>query len=130
MINDIAFYPVENIKLVVTKTDIKYWQVHLINNNSNTLKNTLVTSKGYGESKGNKQKTSVLRHYFEKVPANGSVIIESITDELFHLFNEYWISYYIGNQIYDKKFLFVPESIKEEHLVYIEELDLTGVLHS
>lgn len=130
MINDIAFYPVENIKLVVTKTDIKYWQVHLINNNNNTLKNTLVTSKGYGESKGNKQKTSVLRHYFEKVPANGSVIIESITDELFHLFNEYWISYYIGNQIYDKKFLFVPESIKEEHLVYIEELDLTGVLHS
>ena len=29
----------------------------------------------------------------------------------------------------DKKFIFVPESIIDEHLVYIEELQMKGILH-
>jgi hypothetical protein len=39
------------------------------------------------------------------------------------------VSYYIGNQIFDKKFIFVPESIREENLIPIAQLELEGVLH-
>ena len=46
------------------------------------------------------------------------------------LFNEFWVSYYIGKDIYDKKFVFVPESVMEENLMPISEIGLDGVLHS
>jgi hypothetical protein len=39
------------------------------------------------------------------------------------------VSYYIDGQIYDKKFIFVPDSITEGNLSRIEQLDLVGVVH-
>jgi hypothetical protein len=55
--------------------------------------------------------------------------IELIDPSVFHLNNEYWISYFIGSQIYDKKFIFVPETIIEQNLVQIPQLGLKGILH-
>lgn len=106
------------------------WKVYLINYNPFPLENTLVASKGYGEKDGEEQHTSTLRHFLETVPANGSVLIEPLDEKLFHLNNEYWVSYYIGNQIYDRRYVFVPDSIREENLIFIKELDREGILHS
>lgn len=106
------------------------WYVFLINRNEYPLKNVLVTSKGYGEKEGEKQQTSVLRHFVEEVPAEEHTAIEPIDPGLFHLFNEFWVSYYIDDQVYDKKFVFVPESVSEENIIRIKQLDLEGVLHS
>jgi len=47
----------------------------------------------------------------------------------FHLYSEYWVSYYIDGQIYDKKFIFVPDSITEENLIPIAQLGMEGILH-
>ena len=102
----------------------------LINNNSIPLENTLVASKGYGEKDGKEQKTSTLRHFLETVPAHSAALVEPIDPSVFHLNNEYWVSYYIGQEIFDKRFVFVPDAIKEENLSYIKELELEGVLHS
>jgi hypothetical protein len=49
---------------------------------------------------------------------------------VFHLNNEYWLSYYIGRDVHDKRFIFVPDSICEENLIFIKELETQGVLHS
>jgi len=35
------------------------------------------------------------------------MLIEPIDPNVLHLNNEYWVSYYIGSQIYDKRFVFV-----------------------
>jgi hypothetical protein len=43
--------------------------------------------------------------------------------------NEFWVSYFIGSQIYDKKFIFVPDSIIEENMMTIDPPGLEGVLH-
>jgi len=53
-----------------------------------------------------------------------------IDASLFHLNNEYWVSYFVGNQIYDKKFIFVPESIIEQNLIHVPILNMQGVLHN
>lgn len=106
------------------------WKVFLINNNSFAIENTLVASHGYGEKEGRPQKTSTLRHFLETVPARSSALIEPIHEDVFHLNNEYWVSYYIGSQIYDKRFVFVPDTISEQNLTYIKELEMEGVLHS
>lgn len=134
MKKDIKVPEVKNVTLAVTRKvnelNEAEWNVHLINRNEFAIENTLVASTGYGEINGEHQKTSTLRHFLETVPAKGTALIEPINDEIFHLNNEFWVSYYIDGKIYDKKFIFLPDTIKEEHLIYIKELDMEGVLHS
>lgn len=131
MIKDINIPEVKNVTLAVARENGKNeWKVFLINNNSIPLENTLVASKGYGEKDGKEQKTSTLRHFLETVPAHSAALVEPIDPSVFHLNNEYWVSYYIGQEIFDKRFVFVPDAIKEENLSYIKELELEGVLHS
>ncbi|GIL22856.1 MAG: hypothetical protein BroJett042_13690 [Bacteroidota bacterium] len=134
MKKDIEIPEVKHVTLAVVREknilNQNEWKVYLINNNPFPIENTLVASKGYGEKEGETQRTSTLRHFLETVPANQSVVVEPLDEKLFHLNNEYWVSYYIGNQIYDRRFVFVPDSICEENLMYIKELNKEGVLHS
>jgi hypothetical protein len=129
MIKDIPKPEVQNVWLVVAKENDDAWNVYLINRNDQQLHTVMVTSKGYGKQKGKDQKTSVLRHMIPQLEANEYALIEPLDASVFHLNNEYWVSYFIDKQVYDKKYIFVPESIKEENLIYIKELDKKGVLH-
>lgn len=134
MKKDIEIPEVKNVTIAVVREknllNQEEWKVHLINNNPFPIENTLVASKGYGEKEGEQQRTSTLRHYLETVPANSSVLVEPIDPTLFHLNNEYWVSYYVGAQIYDRRFVFVPDTICEANLTFIKELDMPGILHS
>jgi hypothetical protein len=133
MIKDIKIPLVQNVTLAVAKEGLKgleEWKVYLINNNDVEIENTLVASQGYGESEGERQRTSTLRHFLQTVPARSVALVEPILPNVFHLNNEYWVSYYIGLTIYDKRFIFVPESICEGNLLFIKELGMYGVLHS
>ena len=105
------------------------WRVYLVNRNSNDLENVLVTSKGYGVNEGEEQKTSVLRHMIPKLEAGEYALIEPIDPSVFHLNNEYWLSFYIDKQLYDKKYIFVPDTIVEKNLSHIPEINLKGVIH-
>lgn len=134
MIKDIKIPEVKNVTLAVVqeKNNLQQaeWEVYLINNNPVAIENTLVASSGYGEKDGEHQRTSTLRHFLQTVPSNGFALIEPLDDKVLHLNNEYWVSYYIGSQIYDKRFVFVPDSIKEENLTHIKEIGQKGILHS
>jgi hypothetical protein len=134
MKKDIDFGSVEGIAVAIaTKlNDVGQptWDVYLINNNDYPLDNVLITSKGYGVIDGQEIKTSLLRHMFERVEPKSFVQIEPIDPAIFHINNEYWVSYYIDKKIFDKKFVFVPDSITEENLIDINMLQLKGILHS
>ncbi|WP_162428277.1 hypothetical protein [Pontibacter pudoricolor] len=134
MKKDIDFGTVEGISVAVATTPnesgVDAWNVYLLNNNPFPIENVLVSSKGYGILDGEEVKTSMLRHMFELVEAKSFVQIEPIDPAIFHINNEYWVSYYIERQIYDKKFVFVPESITQDNLIEISMLNMQGVLHS
>ena len=134
MIKDIHIPEVKNVTIAVARTkkigESDEWKVYLINNNDFEIENTLVASKGYGERDGEKQATSTLRHFLETVPAHSAALVEPIDPAVFHLNNEYWVSYYIGKQIFDKRFVFVPEAICEANITFIKELEMEGILHS
>jgi hypothetical protein len=125
---DIDFKPVKKVHVVVAKKE-EAWEVHLLNRSEDRLENVMVTSKGYGETKTENQQTSILRHMIPFLDPKSSALIEPIDESVFHLNNEYWVSYFINGQVYDKKFIFVPDSIIEEHLIFIEELEIRGILH-
>jgi hypothetical protein len=133
MKKDIDFPKVEGVSMAVTRErnaktgDYEYY-VYLINDKEMVLENVLVNSSGY--SKDQETKTSVLRHFIERIEPRTSHKIEPIMPELFRLVNRYWLSYYIDGKLYDKKFTFMPESISEQHFTFIEALQLEGVLHA
>ncbi|MFQ3212535.1 MAG: hypothetical protein ACI9L9_000847 [Marivirga sp.] len=134
MRKDIDFSPVTGVDLVIAKTeeaeDIR-WDVFLINRNLIELKRVMITAKGYSEaSKGEQKKTSTLRHSIAQVEEQSFALIEPIDDSVFKLNNEYWVSYYILDQVFDKKFVFVPDSITDANLQYIPELDKMGIRHA
>ncbi|KUG06204.1 hypothetical protein [Solirubrum puertoriconensis] len=138
MKEDIKFDPVEGVSVAVVPDDAASvevgkpgWLVYLLNHNRFPLQNVIVSSNGYGvDTEGHNVRTSTLRHHFSEIEEYSAVPIEPIDPALFHLNNQYWVSYYIGNQIFDKKFIFVPDSIVAENLIPISLLGREGVLHS
>ncbi len=107
------------------------WHAYLLNLNDFQIENVLITSRGYGKKEGEEVKTSVTRQMIEQVAPNALAIIEPIDPALFILNNEYWVSYYIDREIYDKKFVFLSDSITTENMIELSMLDgLQGVLHS
>ena len=128
MKKDIDFSPVKDVHVAVGKTH-DGWKVFLINRNQAKLENVMVTSRGYGKKENEKQETSILRHMIPYLDPNEHALIEPIDESVFHLNNEYWVSYFIDGQVFDKKFIFVPDSIIEENLIFIEEIEMKGILH-
>ncbi|WP_210489603.1 hypothetical protein [Rufibacter aurantiacus] len=134
MKKDIDFHQVEGVSVAIAREvnelGQEEWNVYFINNNDFFLENVLISSKGYGEQDGQEVKTSVLRHMFDQMGPKTALQVEPLDPALFPLTNEFWVSYYIGRNIHDKRFLFVPGSITEDHLIYIPILEKEGVLHS
>jgi hypothetical protein len=104
------------------------WNVYIINTKNEEIKNVMITSKGYGEINNKKMQTSILRWYFEKMDASSFAMVEPIMEEVFGLSNEYWVSYFANNVLYDKKFIFLPESIQESNMILIPVIQKKGIL--
>lgn len=132
MIKDLPQNIVENIAVAVAlekeTAESKIWYVYLINLKDEPIENVLITSKGYGEKDGEQVKTSTLRHMIPVIEGKATALIEPIDEQTFGLNNEYWVSYYIGRDIYDKKFIFVPESIVEGNFIKLPVLNKVGVM--
>ncbi len=132
MIKDLPENIVKDIAIAVAlekeSVESKIWYVYLINMKSVPIENVLITSKGYGEKEGKPVKTSTLRHMFPVVENNSYKLIEPIDEQTFGLSNEYWLSYYIGKEIYDKKFIFLPESIVEMNFIKLPVVNKVGVM--
>jgi len=104
------------------------WNTYIFNLRDEKITNVLVTSKGYGNLKGEKKKTTTLRHFIEEVQPLDFKLIEPIMPEVFELNNEYWLSYYLEGVIHDKKYVFVKGSIVEENMIDLPFINARGVL--
>ncbi|MEC3879865.1 hypothetical protein [Parapedobacter sp. 10938] len=104
------------------------WNVYLINDKDEPINNVMVSSKGYGVKDEKEVKTSILRHFIGDIDPHDYARIEAIDEQVFGLTNEYWLSYYVDGTIYDKKYIFLPESIIDDNLIKIPVLNKPGVL--
>jgi len=104
------------------------WNVYLINFNNEIITGVLVSSKGYGTINNEEIKTSVLRHMLNEIDSLDYGKIEPINEDLFVLNNEYWVSFYLDGKIYDRKFVFVANTIEKSRLAHINVIDKKGIL--
>ena len=135
MKEDIKIPKVENIAVAVVKElneekTTEIYNVYLINLKKNIIKNTLVSSKGYGrnEMTGEEIKTSVLRHFIGDLDGKSFVKIEPIIEEVFGINNEYRVSFFENNTLFDKKYIFLAESITDENMITVPIINKKGVM--
>lgn len=125
---------VEGVRVVVVpeidEDGNKQHYVYLLNLREDIMEGIIITSKGYGSNvqTGESVKTSTLRHCLEVLLPNEAAKIEPIMEEVFGLTNEYWVSFWVESAMYDKKFIFLPETISEKNYVEIPRLGGKGIM--
>ena len=96
------------------------------------MEGIIITSTGYGENvnTGEKIRTSTLRHSLEVLLPQEAAKIEPIMEDVFALSNEYWVSFWVDDVMYDKKFIFLPETVTKDKMKPIPLLGEKGILIS
>lgn len=118
MKQDIIIPEVENVFLAALhqwNDDFmeKMWTVYLVNDSDFDLDGVMVVSKAFGTIDGEMKKTSLLRHAFQHIPAVSTIKVELIEKSVLALNNEFMLTYFIGNTLYDKKFFFKKNFFEE-----------------
>jgi hypothetical protein len=123
----IAIVPVEG-EDEVENPEETLWQVYILNLKKEAIENVIISSQGYGSYQGESVKTSVLRQFMGTIEAESYMQVEAIQKKVTGLNNEYWVSFYINKEIFDKKYVFLPESINEEFFTHIPLINQKGVM--
>ena len=131
MKKDIVIPEVENVFVATVQEwsdDFmeKVWYAYLVNDSDFLIESVMVVSKAFGTIDGEMKKTSLLRHAFVEVPAVSVVKIEMIEKSVLVLNNEFSVSYFIGNKMYDKKFIFKANAMNEQELEEVPILFVDG----
>ena len=133
MKKDIVIPEVENVFVATVQEwsdDFmeKVWYAYLVNDSDFLIESVMVVSKAFGTIDGEMKKTLLLRHAFVEVPAVSVVKIEMIEKSVLVLNNEFSVSYFIGNKMYDKKFIFKANAMNEQELEEVPILFVDGLI--
>ncbi len=129
MRKDIDIPQVENVHIVAVKewneelTD-QFWNVYVVNNRKEEISMVLVISRGSDADR----KTSTIRQNLGDIKSQNSVKVEFIADEVLEFTNEYLVTFFAGNTLYERKFVFEANSISDEKVVPIPVLANDGIL--
>lgn len=100
------------------------WTVHLINEREDDIAGVLVLSRGKSED----QKTSTLRHGLGDIKSKSSTKVEIITSEVFGFTNEYLVTFFANNKLYEGSFTFEPNSISKQNCLKLPIMAIDGVI--
>jgi hypothetical protein len=106
----------------------KVWYIYLVNDSDFNLDGVMVVSKAFGTIDGEMKKTSLLRHAFVEIRAVSVVKVEMLEKSVTTLNNEFMVTLFIGNNLYDKKFIFKANSISEKNVEEVPILFVDGVI--
>ena len=124
---------VEGIELaILLENENPEYGVYLRNAKEEIIEGIIITSIGYGEDTktGEQIKTGMLRHSLEVMLPNEIAKVELIDPEVFGLYNEFWVSFWINDTLYDKKFLFLPDAMQKNKLTLLPNFGKPGVVLS
>ena len=102
----------------------KDWNAYILNEGAAPIEMVLVVSKGFDEER----KTSIMRHAIAVVPANSFEKIEVVQEDVLALNNEFFVTYYIGTTLYEKRFIFKKGTVTEAALNPLPILGQDGIM--
>lgn len=133
MKKDIIIPEVKNVYVVAVKEwnedfQENSWYAYLVNDSDVNLEMAIVVSKAYGLINGEQRKTAVFRHAFNEVPAKSFIKIELLENNVLQLNNEFIVSYFMENKLYDKSFVFRTNTINDKATTDIPVMNKKGIL--
>lgn len=129
MKKDIQIPKVEGVYVAVVNefNDIyktQDWNAYIINDKDVDLDMVLIVTSGYSEEKI----TSTFRKKLEVLPKKSYAKIELMQEDLFALNNSFKVSFFDGNKMFDKTYLFRKNTINLKALQAIPLMEAKGVL--
>ena len=129
MKKDIQIPKVEGVYIAVVNeyNDIyktQDWNAYIINTKDVDLEIVLIVTSGYSEDK----MTSIFRKKIDALPKKSYAKIELMQEDLFVLNNTFKVTFFEGNQMFDKTYLFRKNTINLKALQPIPLMDVKGVL--
>jgi hypothetical protein len=100
------------------------WNAYIINSKDVPLEMVLIMARGYDK----KDTTSTMRHTIQVLPAKSFVKIEYMQTEVLRLNNEFLITFFEGNKMFEKKYVFRKNSVKESLAGEIPVMHQKGIL--
>jgi len=101
----------------IYKTDD--WNVYIINQKDIHIEMVVIVSKGFSKKKQTK---------IDVLSANSFAKVEWMQPELFKLTNQFQVTFFANNTLYDKTFTFKKNTIQENGLKLIPEINKRGIL--
>ena len=129
MKKDIIIPEVKGIEIAIVKEENPIdnsmdWNVYLINKKDTPIEMVIIVSQGFSEEKT----TSVFRRKIDILEANSFEMFEKMQPELFDLDNRFQVSFFEGNQMHEKTFIFQATTIQEGFFRDIDILGKKGVV--
>ena len=129
MKKDIQIPKVKDVYIAIVKEindthKTEDWNVYIINDKDVDLEMVIIVTKGYNATKI----TSTFRKRIDILPRKSYAKIEMIQEGLFALNNEFKVSFFVENKMFDKTYLFRKNTINEKALQSIPLIESRGVL--
>jgi hypothetical protein len=129
MRKDIEIPKAEHVHIVAVKEWNKdfteqQWNIYLVNDRDDEITTVLVMSRGNSDDR----KTSTLRHGLANIKPKTAAKVEFIPTEVLGFSNEYLVTFFAEHKLFERKFVFEPNSISEENVIGIPVLDNEGIL--
>ncbi|MGS2763508.1 hypothetical protein [Sinomicrobium sp. M5D2P9] len=102
----------------------KDWYAYIINHKKTPIEMVLVVSKGYD----NDTRTSVMRHGIGIVGARDYAKIELVQEDVLKLDNEFFVTFFSEGKLFEKRYVFPKNTIRESALGDLPVMELQGIL--
>ncbi|QCX40887.1 hypothetical protein FF125_21465 [Aureibaculum algae] len=129
MKKDINIPKVEGVYIAVVNeyNDIyktQDWNAYIINDQNVDLEMVIAVITGYSENKI----TSTIRKKIDTLPKKSYAKLELMQEDLFALNNSFKVSFFEGNKMFDKTYVFKKNTINLKALQPLPLMDVKGVL--
>ena len=104
------------------------WYAYLVNDGDEKLEMAIVVTRAYGQINGEERKTGTFRHAFKEVEPTSAVKIELLENNVLQLNNEFLVTFFIGDKLYDRSYVFRANTINDRAMTDIPVMNKRGVL--
>ena len=129
MKKDIDIPKVESVYIAIVNeyNDIyktQDWNAYIINDKDVDLEMVLIVTSGYSE----KKMTSIFRKKLDLLPKKSYAKIELMQEDLFALNNQFKVTFFQYNKMFDKTYTFRKNTINLQALQSLPLMEARGVL--
>ncbi|MFT5736147.1 MAG: hypothetical protein ACJAU2_000296 [Maribacter sp.] len=102
----------------------KDWNAYVLNDTDSPIEMVMAVSKGFDDER----KTSTIRHALGVIASKSFEKIEGVQEDVLALNNEFFVTYYADNKLYEKRFLFALGSVTVDALKTIPLIEKDGIM--